>query len=495
MNIGYTRHIRKFNLRLILHVTGLLLLVMACVMVLPLAASLYYHDGAQFGLMLAAVVMLSVALLFRNILGHDPDYAVSERESFWFTAVLWGIVPLTGAIPYLFTGTMDSFTDAIFESVSGFTTTGSSVLRGRLTSVSESVLVWRSITQLIGGLGLVLFVIANLRKLHIGSLQLYDSEFSGTVQRKLHPHIAISVRRMWITYFLATAVLFALLLLCGNNVLEAFTVAVSTISTGGFMTSDAGLTHFSSLSISIVTLFMFLSGINIALLYQLITGKGRNLWRDQEFRTYTGIYLLMASVFVATFMLQGHSWRATIPYVLFHTASTMSTCGLYMDSPAKLPILVCAFTIILMIIGASAGSTGGGIKWKRVIALAQYVHNYFVGMLHPHAVRTVKIDNFVISKAYLNKILAFVFLFIFFLIIGTFLLIVCGYSLTTSFCVAAANISNLGPSPIIAEMGNAVNYSTMPLMAKWTLMILMLLGRVEIFALVAIFSPAYWKRG
>lgn len=495
MSIGYTRHIRKFNFRLIMRVTGMLLLVMACVMVLPITASFYYHDGAQFDLMLAAVAMLFVALLFRNILGNDPDYVVSERESFWFTAVLWIIVPLTGAIPYLFTGTMGSPTDAIFESVSGFTTTGSSVLQRRLSRVPESVLAWRSITQLIGGMGLVLFVIATLRKLHVGSVPLYDSEFSGTVQRKLHPHIAISVRRMWGTYFLGTAVLFALLLLCGNNVLDAFSVAVSTISTGGFMTSEAGLTHFSSLSIAIVTLFMFLSGINIALLYQLITGKGRNLWRDQEFRTYSGVFLVVVAVSAVAFIPQGHFGGKTIQYVLFHVASTMSTCGLYLDSPTKMPMLISAVTIILMIIGASAGSTGGGIKWKRVIALAQYVHNYFVGMLHPHAVRTVKIDHFIISKEYLNKILAFVFLFIFFLIIGSFLLIICGYSLPTSFSVAAANISNLGPSPVIAEMGSAVDYATMPLMAKWTLVVLMLLGRVEIFALVAIFSPAYWKRG
>lgn len=484
-----------FNFRLIMHVTGILLLMMACMMVLPIAASFYYHDGVQYDLMLAAVATLLIALLFRNILGYDPDYVISERESFWFTSVLWLIVPLTGALPLLFTGITDNFTDALFESVSGFTTTGSSVLHERLDDVPESVLVWRSVTQLVGGLGLVLLVIATLRQLRIGSMPLYDSEFSGTVQKKLHPHIAISVRRMWITYFLGVTLLFVLLLLCGNRTLDAFAIAVSTVSTGGFTASSDGISQLNGLSIAIVTLFMFLSGVNIALRYQMISGKGREMWRDQEFRTYATAFCVMVAVSVATFALQGHWGWNTLRYALFHTASTMSTCGLELNSPALPPTLIRVSTILLMIIGASAGSTGGGIKWKRIIALAQYVHNYFVNMLHPRAVRSVKIDHFIISKDYLNKILAFVFLFIFFLIIGTFVLIIYGYSLPCAFCVAAANISNLGPSPIIAEVGCTVNYATMPLMAKWTLMALMLLGRVEIFAFVAIFSPAYWRRG
>jgi trk system potassium uptake protein TrkH len=478
-----------------MRVTGLLLLVMACSMVLPIAASVYYGDGAQFDLILSAVGILLVGLLFRNILGNDPNYVISERESFWVTSIIWIVIPLIGALPYMLTGYLTHVTDAIFESMSGFTTTGSSMLIGRLDKVPKGLLVWRSMTQWIGGLGLILFVIAVLKKLNVGSVQLYDTEFSGTVQRKLHPHIATSVSFMWRIYILGTLLLFALLMLAGNGLFESFCVTLSTVSTGGFTVTEAGLTQFNNLSLFFITIFMFLAGVNIALVYYLITGKGRNMWHDQEFRLYLTVFVCVTIFSIIAFVLKGNPIGQSINYAFFHTASTMSTTGFGVTRPSHWPTVLSILTFLLILVGASAGSTGGGIKWKRIMVVGQYVRNYLIHTLHPNAVRTVKINHFVISTDYINKIFAFVFLYIFFLLGGAFLLTICGLDIPSAFTVAAANISNLGPSPLINELGTTINYVALPLLGKWTLIVLMMLGRIEIFAILAIFSSAYWKRG
>ncbi len=467
---------------------------MAGGMVLPIVASFYYADGAQYALIFAALLMASVGLFLRNIVGRKASYDLHERESFWITSVVWITVPLCGAIPYLMTGTLQSFTDAAFESISGFTTTGSSVIV-RPEAIPESVLLWRSMTQWIGGLGLILLVVALLRRLSGGSLKLYSAEFSGTQQRKLHPHIAKSVMRMWFIYILITVVLIALLALAGNSALDSFCLALSTVSTGGFMTAQFGLTGYSDLTISILTIFMFLSGVNVALLYNLFTLKWSRFKVNHEFVLYTVLFLFAAlSCFVAFSVANGEFSLFNLRFSLFHIASTVSTCGFYTAGPAVWPFGPSVITFLLILSGASAGSTGGGLKLRRLMILFLYLRNYMTRMVHPHVVFTIKIDHKVVPSDYVNKIFGFLFLYLCFIIGGAFLLTLSGSSIADAFCLSSANISNLGPSPLINSLGANLEYASLPLLSKWTLMALMLAGRLEIFALLAIVSPAYWKR-
>lgn len=462
-------------------------------MALPIGVSVAYKDGAQFDLGLSMVAILLGGLFLRNFLGHNCSFELHEKESFWITAIIWLVIPLFGALPYVFCGSVGSFTDACFESFSGFTTTGSSILTD-LDHIPKGLLVWRGMTQWIGGLGLILFIIAILRKLNVGSTHLYDAEFSGTVQRKLHPRISTSVRYMWMIYLGMTLLLFALLMLCGNDFFDSLCTALSTVSTGGFMVHSDGIASLSALSLSIVTLFMFLSGVNIALLYRLVSGRGRELWKDEEFRLYVFIYLSASLIIALCFLLMGNPWRQSLCYALFHVASTVSTCGLTLPGPTHWPFVVSAITFALIILGACAGSTGGGLKLKRVMMLVKYVRNYFTGMTHPNAVFVVKIDDRVIPDDYINKIFGFVFLYIIFIVGGAFMLTCSGLDIATSVCVAATNIANLGPSPLIDMLGAHFDYATLAPLAKWTLLMLQLVGRVEIFAFIAIFSPAYWRR-
>lgn len=416
-----------------------------------------------------------------------------SRESYHITAGLWIVASLLGALPYLLSGMDISPTDAIFESVSGLTTTGSSVLAdpGRLPTWLR---LWRALTQWVGGLGLVLLIVALVPSLRSGGSHLYASEFSGTQQRKLHPHMAKNVSRMWFIYIMLTLTLAVLLAACGNPVDDALCLAMSTVSTGGFMTSAGGLAAYSNASLAVITVFMFLSGINVAMIYNFATLHWRRLRRSDEFVVYAVVFTASAVLCTAAFGLAGNDWWRSACYSVFHIASTLSTCGFVAAMPERWPFLVSVLTFLLIVSGAMAGSTGGGIKLRRLMTFSRYLHNYFTRMLHPGAVLTVRIDRQTVPSDYVNKIFGFVFLYILFIIGGAFALTLCGIGIADAFCVAAANISNLGPTPIVGAAGAGLYYTMLPTAAKWILMILMLAGRLEIFALLAILSPSYWKR-
>ena len=390
-------------------------------------------------------------------------------------------------------GVTPSFTDALFESVSGFTTTGSSVIDNPEV-LPTWLRLWRAATQWIGGLGLVLFLVALLPSLRANSLQLYASDFSGTQQRKLHPHIATSVSRMWHIYTFMTLLLAGLLMLAGNEVEDALCLALSTVSTGGFMPSADGLRECSDMTLSILTLFMFLSGVNVALLYNFFTLRWRQLRHNDEFIVYIVLFALTTAICTVAFASVGNGWAESAQFSLFHLASTISTCGFYMPTPTRWTFVASVITFLMIICGAMAGSTGGGLKLRRLMTLWLYLRNYFTRMIHPNAVFTVKIDRQVVPTDYVYKIFGFVFLYILFIIGGAFVLTLTGSGIADAFCLAAANISNLGPSPIINSLGTNFDYALLPATAKWALMILMLAGRLEIFALLAIVSPAYWKK-
>ena len=489
-------HIRTFNFRLIYKLLGSLLMWLSAAMILPCAVSLVCHDGSQFELSISMLLMLAAGLFLHNIAGRGAAYELHEKESFWLTSLMWILIPLLGAMPFALSGSVNNFVDALFESVSGFTTTGSSILTN-LDEVPRGVIVWRSMTQWVGGLGLIMFIIAMQRRLHVGGTHLYGAEFSGTIQRKLNPHMTTSVSLMWRVYIAMTIGLLAILLLTGNGFLNAFCITMSAVSSGGFLPSSAGLSDFSTLSLGVLTVFMLFSGINIALLYKLFTGHFADMWHDEELRLYLILYVCGASAISVSMYSAGITLPSAIGRTCFHVASTISTCGLVLPADTSMPtwpLLAAIITLLFIVLGASAGSTGGGLKLKRVMILFRYVQNYLLSMVHPRAVAKVKIDGRVISNEYINKVFAFVFLYMAFAAGGTLLLTAGGQPLASSICLALANLSNLGPTPLIHIADPTFCYAALPTLSKCGLIVLMLVGRIEIFALIAIFSPAYWKR-
>lgn len=433
------------------------------------------------------------------------DSLFISRESHRITAALWLVVPLLGALPYMAAGAVPDFVDALFESVSGFTTTGSTVIAAP-EAMPAWLRLWRALTQWVGGLGLVLFIMAFFPKLGGGSSQLYAAEFSGTQQRKLHPHMARNVSRMWVIYTLMTLLCAAALMACSLRdpqraglpvtalAIDSICMALSTVSTGGFMTTSAGMAAYSSASMGVLTAFMFLSGVNLALLYNLFTFHWRRLRGSSEFLVYTVIFAIAVAVCTVAFASGGTPWDISARYSLFHIASTISTCGFFTAAPPQWPFVVSVITFMLIVSGAMAGSTGGGLKLRRLMTLALYLRNYFSRMLHPRVVFTIKIDRHVVPAEYVNKIFGFVFLYILFIIGGAFALTLTGCGIADAFCLASANIANLGPTPIVGSAGAGLDYAALPDAAKCVLMLLMLAGRLEIFSLLAIVSPSYWRK-
>lgn len=485
--------LRRFNFRLIVHLMGVMLLNLSGILVLPLVISLYCRDGAQFALLVSAMATLLLGLLLRNIVGHNAEYDVKSDESYWITATIWIAVPICGALPYLFTGGIATVTDAVFESFSGFTTTGSSVI-AEPELMPPSLLVYRALTQWVGGLGMMLMAIALFRRLGISGGQLYEAEFSGTQERKLHPRLSVSVMRLWFIYMALTIVMAVLILLNGVGIVEALCLSMSTLSTGGFVTNSAGLSMIGQGGLAVITVFMILSGVNVAVLYKVFTFRWKDLNRTEEMKTYLGVLLMAALVCTLAFFFVGNDFVYSLSYSLFHIASTLSTCGYFLPRPEHWSFLVSTITFVLIIIGASAGSTGGGLKMRRIIILLKYIGNYFTHMIHPNAVLIEKVDGKAVDHGYINKIFGYVSLYIAFIVGGAFVLTLCGSSIPDAICMAAANISNLGPSPLINNLGGNLDYAQLPGLAKWTLVVLMTAGRLELFALIAIFSPSYWRR-
>ena len=260
------------------------------------------------------------------------------------------------------------------------------------------------------------------------------------------------------------------------------------------MTHSAGLAEMSNFSMAVITLFMFMSGINLAILFYIFSGKWRQIHGDEEFARYIVIFAVAVVFCAVSFSLSGTSSGKSVSFSLFHVASTLSTCGFYTSSPTVWPMTVSVVTFLMLFVGASAGSTGGGIKIKRLMILARYVRNYFIRMIHPRAVLCVKINKTVVAPEYVNKIFTFIFLYMLFVILGAFVLTMCGIDIPNAFCMAAANIGNLGPSPVINNLGANLDYISLMPAAKWSMVLLMLAGRLEVFAIVSVLMPAYWRR-
>ena len=490
----------------------MLLLYVAAGLAVPVGVSVYSGDGMQFALAASCLAMLMAGLFLKNIVGRrrrtsagdngerlfDFQFPLSSLqgvESYWLTVCVWTVLPVGGALPYLFTGVSTSLTDAVFESVSGFTTTGSTTF-ARPECLPVSMLVYRAMTQWVGGLGLLLLAVALLRRVGTGAESVYEAEFSGTQQRRLHPRLARSVRRMWMAYGLMTVAMAVVLCVQGVGVVDAVCTACSTVSTGGFTTHSVGseLAGGSSGVMVTLTVFMLLSGMNVAVLYRVLTLRWRGLWREEELRTYVLLFVVAVAVSTAALVVAGNGWEESVRYGVFHIAATMSTCGFYTPAPPRWPLVVGVLTFALLVTGAMAGSTGGGMKLRRVMIMVKYIANYFTRMLHPNVVFRVKVDGQVVENDYINKVFAFVFLYIVFIVGGGFVLTLCGCSIPDAVCLAAANVSNLGPSQLINELGGSLDYALLPDVAKWVLALLMVAGRVELFALVAVLSPSYYKK-
>ncbi len=479
--------------RYVFYLVGILVFSLGLLMSLPLAFGVYYRNGGLFSLINSmGITTAAGALLVIFFRGPKTEY-ISQREGMAIVAIGWAAVGLFAALPFYFSGYFSSFVDAFFESVSGFSTTGASVLV-LIEGLPESILFWRSFIQWLGGMGIIVLSVAILPFLGVGGMQLYKAEVPSPVPDKLKPRIRDTAMILWKVYALISLAQVLMLLIGGLSFYDALCHTFTTMPTGGFSTKNLSIAHFDSLYIDIVFMaFMVMAGINFSLHYQMFKGKPLAFWRDSECRFFLSLVLifsLMVSFDVYDSIYE--SVALSLRHGFFQVISIITTTGFATADFHSWPAMSKLILLTCMFVGASAGSTGGGMKCIRIMCCFKYCYKELFNLLHPHAVSHVKIGGKTISDDVIRGILGFMFLYLGIFVICAVLLAGMGVDFVTSFSAVAASIGNIGPG--LGMVGPLGNYSEIPSAGKWLLIWCMLLGRLEIYTVIIFMVPEFWRK-
>lgn len=475
---------------LILRTQGLLLIFLGLTMSIPGMIAFCYQEDTYMSFFPAAITTILAGILLTGIF-KPLQKQISHREGFMIVALGWILATLFGSLPFLFASTFNGFTDTYFETVSGFTTTGATVL-SNVEILPKSILFWRSMIQWLGGMGIILFSIAILPLLGIGGMQLYKAEVPGPVMEKLTPRIAETARSLWKIYIFLSIAQVLLLMLFGMDLFDSVCHAFTTMATGGFSTRNKSLESFNNPALEIICIiFMLAAGINFSLHYRLFNGKFKSFIKDREFLTYFSIISTATAFIALALAATGSPAAESIKNAAFQTVSIMTTTGYSNTNFDQWSGFTKIILLILMFIGGSAGSTGGGIKCIRIMLLLKMAYHEFIIMIHPHAVTSVKIAGKSVSQTILRSVCVFVVCYLLLFIFGSLFMSLCGLDLVTAISATAASLGNIGPG--LSGVGPYENFHFIPEVGKWALILLMLLGRLEIFTFLIIFIPEFWK--
>jgi trk system potassium uptake protein TrkH len=479
--------------RYILNIIGILLFFFGLTMILPLLVGLYYQDHSTIPFLKAMGTTVVCGLGLYFILKSEKAEVISQREGMAIVALGWTAVGLFGALPFYFGNGFDSFVDAAFESVSGFTTTGASVLT-QIEAISKGLLFWRSFIQWLGGMGIIVLSVAILPFLGVGGMQLYKAEVPSPVPDKLKPRIRDTALILWKVYALISLLQTILLMLGGMGWYDALCHTFTTMPTGGFSTKTASVAHFNSVYFDCVFIvFMLLAGINFSLHYQFLRGKPLAFWRDSECRFFLGTVLLLTAV--VSFNVYDSVYQTigtALRYGAFQVVSIITTTGFATADYEKWPAMSQFILLICMFIGASAGSTGGGMKCLRIMLCFKYCYRELFSLIHPHAVTQIKVGGKVVPDDVLRSVVGFLALYMGLFALSAVILAGMGVDFRTSFSAIAASIGNIGPG--FGLVGPAGNYAQIPFLGKWLLIWCMLLGRLEIFTVIILVVPEFWRK-
>ena len=458
----------------------------------PLLVNWIYGEPHARGFLLS-IAATALSGLFMMLIFKRSNRELTHRDGFAIVALGWINAAFFGALPYLFTGALESLTDACFEAASGFTTTGSTIFTD-IQKHSHGILFWRNLTQWLGGMGIILLSLAILPFLGVGGMQLYRAEVPGPTADKLRPRISQTARILWEVYVLFSAAEVLTLLLGGMNLFDALCHTFSTMATGGFSPKNQSIEFYQSPFLEYaITFFMFLAGANFALHYRFLKGNVKALWRDGEFCFYISVVLL-ATLFISLNLwgsIQKEFFQA-FRLAIFQVVSIMTTTGFATADFENWPIFSQYLLLILMFIGGCAGSTGGAIKCVRIYILLKQGFQELRKLIHPRAVLPVKLGGKVISADTLSGIWGLFFLYLFIFSVASLALSLLGSDLLTSISAVAATLGNVGPG--LGTVGPAENFAHLSIAAKWILTACMLLGRLEIYTLLVLLIPEFWKK-
>ena len=481
------------RVRQILRLIGILNVFLGLFMLAPLLVSLIYSDGSSLPILYSFVITSGGGLLL-FLVTRKADYtALTQREGMAVVTFGWLSAGFFGSLPFLFSGSIGSLTDAFFESLSGFTTTGASILNS-IESLPQGVLFWRGLTQWLGGMGIIVFSIAILPFLGVGGMQLYKAEIPSPVVDKLQPRISETAKTLWKVYLLITLIEIGLLFVGGMSLFDCICHTFCTMPTGGFSTHGASIAYFDSAYFEgVITVFMLLAGVNFALHFKFLKGDLRIFSRDPECRIF--LFILAALVLVVTADIYGTVYQSiagAFRRTAFQVTSIITTTGFVTADYETWPALSQIILFLCMFIGAMAGSTGGAIKIMRIVLLAKYGFREIFRLVHPHAVKSIRLGGKPVPEEVLNSISGFFILYMGLYVVAVLIMSLLGLDVMTSLGSVAATIGNVGPG--FGSVGPVNNYFSVPDVGKWVLAFCMLLGRLEIYTVIIMLAPAYWRK-
>lgn len=483
---------RSFNLRFVSKTMGLLLIIESLLLMVSAVVSFYYHEIIGDSFLISGTITLFVGVMLSLLGIESREKHIGKREGFLVVALTWVILSAFGMLPYYIGGIIPDIAGAYFETMSGFTTTGCSVL-AQIDGVPQGLLFWRSLTQWVGGLGIIVIALAVLPMIGGNATFLFDAETTGIVRERFQPRITQAAKRLLWTYMSLTLIVVVLLWLGPMNMFDSVCHALSTTSTGGFSTKQSSVAYWDSSYVEyVISIFMVIGGINFSLIYFAFKGKPKKLFQDEEARWYLGIIVIFTVVVFLGLVMSGQIdlHEQAIRTSLFQVVSAITTTGFSTSNFADWGPFYSFLIYFLMLICACAGSTSGGIKVVRIVVLFKNAINEFKRQVHPTAILPVRINGQVLQVDVVTKILAFIFLYLLILFISFLVLSYTGISFEDSITASVSCMGNVGFGGI-ADDGHFGNISDT---AKWFLSFLMLTGRLELFTVLSLFMPAFWRQ-
>ncbi len=480
-----------FHFRAIFHILGLLMILNGLFMATILPVSWVQSSGDFNVLLISAAISANLGAVIWALTRKNKR-ELSKRDGYLIVTFGWIILGLTGALPFILGGAIPSVASAIFETISGYTTTGASILND-IEALPAGLMLWRSMTQWIGGMGIIVLTIALLPLFGVGGVELFMAEAPGPSSGKLHPKITDTAKRLWIIYVLLTAIETVLLKVAGMTWLDAVNHSFTTMSTGGFSTKNASVAAFNSPAIEyIITAFMLVGGINFSMLYFIFKGVFNKVLSNEEFKTYLGIVALFTLAITATLAATtDRDIEESFRHAVFQVVTIVTTTGFSTANYAVWAPFAYMLILFLMFTGGSAGSTSGGVKILRHLIILKNGYMEFKRLLHPRGVIPVRINKRSVEQKTVYNVLAFFFIYLFVFIIGALVISAFGHDIVTAAGASIACLGNIGPG--IGGVDPTNNFAFFSEGAQLFLSFLMLLGRLELFTVLIILTPAFWK--
>lgn len=481
------------DFKIVSRIIGQLLFLEAAFMVACLVMSFVYRENDGIAFMISILLTACGGIMFR-MLGREAGNNLNRRDAFLVVTAAWVIFSFFGMFPFLFSGHISNFTDAYFETMSGFTTTGATIFDD-VEQLPHGLLFWRSLTQWIGGLGIVFFTIAILPSMVGGSMKVFAAEATGPIKSKMHPRLSTSAKWLWSIYLALTVACGISYWLAGMGWFDSLNYSMTTTATGGFSPHNDSTLHFHSAAIDYISiLFQFLAGMNFILLYSIVFKlQFKNLRQNSEFKLYTGT-IGLATLWIMLMLIFncGYDFEQAFRSALYQVVSFITTTGLFNDDAARWPHITWVILGACMFIGSCAGSTSGGFKCIRGVMIVKVIQNEFKRILHPNAVLPVKVNGQSIPQSKIYTLLSFFAVFVIMCLFASTVMIALGIDHVNAITISLSCVSNVGPT-LGTEIGPVMSWSELPSIAKWLCSLLMLMGRLEIMTVLVLFSKSFWK--